>query len=111
MTGRNLSDYLMKTNYEFYKRRYGGFEFGVLNPIKDVNFTSVETNLKLILNQLPVENSGIVAEVMKGWLENMVQVKLDNIRVWFNNKGLYFLIGITATLLLYRVLHIYSPTL
>ena len=24
MTGRNISDYLMKTNYEFYKRRFGG---------------------------------------------------------------------------------------
>ena len=87
MTGLHLSDYLMKTNYEFYKRRYGGFEFGVLNPIKDVNFTSVETNFKLILNNLPVQNSGIVAAVMKGWLDNLVQVKLDNIRVWFNNKG------------------------
>ena len=64
-----------------------GVEFGVLNPIKDVNLSSVETNLKLILSKLPVPNSDIVAEVMKGWLENLVQIKLDNIRVWFNNKG------------------------
>ena len=66
---------------------FEGVEFGVLNPIKDVNLSSVETNLKLILSKLPVPNSDIVAEVMKGWLENLVQIKLDNIRVWFNNKG------------------------
>ena len=88
MTGRNLSDYIMKTKQEFYKRRYGGFEFGVLNPIKDVNLTSVEKNLELILKKLPgVEYPGLVAQYLKGQLETIVQVKLDNIRVWFNNKG------------------------
>ena len=45
-----------------------------MNPIKDVNLSSVETNLKLILSKLPVPNSDIVAEIMKGWLENLVQI-------------------------------------
>ena len=49
MTGRNISDYLIKTNKAFYKKRYGGFEFGVKNPWKDVNVTQVENNLRLIL--------------------------------------------------------------
>ena len=33
LTGRNISDYLMKTTKDFNKRRYGGFEFGVGNPL------------------------------------------------------------------------------
>ena len=42
MTGRNLSDYLLKTRDSFYKRRYGGFEFGVRNPIAARNFTQLQ---------------------------------------------------------------------
>jgi hypothetical protein len=49
LTGRNISDYLMKTNKAFYKKRYGGFQFGVSNPLKDVNITSLKKNLALIL--------------------------------------------------------------
>ncbi len=29
LTGRNISDYLIKSRAEFKRRRYGGFEFGV----------------------------------------------------------------------------------
>ena len=42
MTGRNLSDYLLKTRDSFYKRRYGGFEFGVRNPVAARNFTQLQ---------------------------------------------------------------------
>ncbi len=42
MTGRNISDYLIKTRGDFYKRRYGGFEFGVHNPLANRNLSQAE---------------------------------------------------------------------
>ena len=48
MTGRNLSDYLLKTRDSFYKRRYGGFEFGVRNPVAARNFTQLQQVKNLI---------------------------------------------------------------
>jgi len=42
MTGRNISQWLLKTRDDFYKRRYGGFEFGVKNPISEVEMKQIE---------------------------------------------------------------------
>ena len=42
LTGRNISDYLIKTTKDFKKRRYGGFEFGVGNPLADLNITLLQ---------------------------------------------------------------------
>ena len=40
MTSRNISQWLLKTRDQFYKKRYGGFEFGIKNPLArlDVKF-------------------------------------------------------------------------
>jgi hypothetical protein len=42
LTGRNISDYLIKTRGDFYKRRYGGFEFGVHNMLANRNLSLAE---------------------------------------------------------------------
>jgi hypothetical protein len=42
LTGRNISDFLLKTRSQFYKRRYGGFEFGVRNPVANRNISMLE---------------------------------------------------------------------
>lgn len=42
MTGRNISQWLLKTRDDFYKQRYGGFEFGVKNPVRDLNMEKVQ---------------------------------------------------------------------
>lgn len=42
LTGRNISDYLLKTRDKFYKRRYGGFEFGIRNPLANQNISQLE---------------------------------------------------------------------
>ena len=44
MTAHNISDFLMKTTRDYYKKRYGGFEFGVRNPIKNTNITTMARN-------------------------------------------------------------------
>ena len=42
LTGRNLSQWLLKTRDDYYKQRYGGFEFGVKNPVRDLDMTLVQ---------------------------------------------------------------------
>ena len=50
LTSRNISDYLMTTTKDFSKRRYGGFEFGVGNPLAGLNITLLEEFLYGFLN-------------------------------------------------------------
>jgi hypothetical protein len=50
LTGRNISDYLIKTTKDFKKRRYGGFEFGVGNPLAHLNFTNLQDFLRQFIN-------------------------------------------------------------
>ena len=38
LSSRNVSQWLLKTRPEYYKRRYGGFEFGVRSPLADLDF-------------------------------------------------------------------------
>ena len=42
MTGRNISQWLLKTRDVFYKKRYGGFEFGVRNPVSELDMEQLE---------------------------------------------------------------------
>ena len=68
-----------------------GFEFGVRNPIKNTNITTMERNLAIIIDKLPVpEEFGspeFLASLVAGNFDDLVRTKMDNIRVWFNNKG------------------------
>ena len=116
MTGRNISDYIIKTNKAFYKKRYGGFEFGVHNNFKDLNNTVIKRNLALIfevmidnikilftvINKKPIlylqkfplpgsefGSADFAAEYVTGLLDDLTKRKIDNIKVWFNNKGMY----------------------
>ena len=117
MTGRNISDYIIKTNKAFYKKRYGGFEFGVHNNFKDLNNTVIKRNLALIfevmidnikilftvINKKPISylqkfplpgsefgSADFAAEYVTGLLDDLTKRKIDNIKVWFNNKGTYY---------------------
>ena len=42
LSSRNVSQWLLKTRPEYYKRRYGGFEFGVRNPLADLDFNYLQ---------------------------------------------------------------------
>ena len=37
LTSRNVSQWLLKTREDFYKRRYGGFEFGIKSPLANID--------------------------------------------------------------------------
>ena len=36
LTSRNVSQWLLKTRDDYYKRRYGGFEFGIKSPLANI---------------------------------------------------------------------------
>ena len=65
-------------------------EFGVHNPLRNANLTSIQKNLNLILEKLPIpEDLGspeLLAEILTGYLDDTIRSKLDNVRIWFNNK-------------------------
>ncbi|OQR74440.1 ATP-binding cassette sub-family A member 1-like, partial [Tropilaelaps mercedesae] len=84
MTGRNISDWIVKTWKQYHKRRYGGFQFGVKNPIVALNYTVLE-----LLVERMSEMSGLDSQASFDILAQRVtstQV-LNNAKVWFNNKG------------------------
>ena len=60
MTRRNISDYIVKTNKAFYKKRYGGFEFGVHNNFKDLNNTVIKKNLALIFEVILIIDTKLI---------------------------------------------------
>ena len=41
MSSRNISQWLLKTRDQYYKKRYGGFEFGIKNPLADLDLNLV----------------------------------------------------------------------
>ena len=102
MTTRNISQWLVKTRADYYKRRYGGFEFGVRNPLAELNFTRAQDIFERMSkatnkgkDRLEDLSSDItfgaldLTDFSFGALENLALTSssLDNVRVWFNNKG------------------------
>ena len=92
MTSRNISQWLMKTRDDYYKQRYGGFEFGIKNPFGEINMTQVQdvfTRLDRATN-LNNDRLGFIAKnLLFDTADNNLRASdaFDNIRVWFNNKG------------------------
>lgn len=87
MTGRNLSDWLLKTNMKFFKKRYGGLSFGELNPVANLN----RTQMTKLMDRLSRAAFNRPANITSFWtdLEKVVGSSFTrNIaKVWFNNKG------------------------
>lgn len=82
VTGRNVSDWIVKTWKKYHKARYGGFEFGVKNPAVSLNLTAIEA----VFSQLgKAWNVTGLVRTFGNQLQN-TQV-LHNAKVLFNNKG------------------------
>ena len=92
MTSRNISQWLMKTRDKYYKQRYGGFEFGIKNPLSLINMSQVE-EVFTRLDRASNLNKDRIGSFAKGLVFNAADNNLrgselfDNVRVWFNNKG------------------------
>uniref|UniRef100_A0A8D0GXJ4 P-type phospholipid transporter n=1 Tax=Sphenodon punctatus TaxID=8508 RepID=A0A8D0GXJ4_SPHPU len=89
LTGRNISDYLVKTYAQIIGKRYGGFSLGasssslVLPPAQDVNdaIKQVKKTLELAKGSSADRFLNSLGVFMKG-----LDTK-NNVKVWFNNKG------------------------
>jgi hypothetical protein len=92
LTGRNVSQWLLKTRDDFYKRRYGGFEFGVRNPASQIDMRQVERAFTR-LDQASNLGEDRINEFVKSAAFDLAETGIredgtfDFIRVWFNNKG------------------------
>ncbi|XP_007906223.1 phospholipid-transporting ATPase ABCA1 [Callorhinchus milii] len=92
MTGRNVTDYLVKTYEEFYKIRYGGISVGEVNSQAEINKSIIAANLLQLSEMFNVSQSDKKllqnAEIL---MEKLV-VK-DNVKVWFYNKGWHAMVS------------------
>nr|CAD7255882.1 unnamed protein product [Timema shepardi] len=86
-TGRNISDWLVKTSSQFYKRRYGGFTFGVHIPTQLTNLSRVKSLLETLSPYSIEEMNAFQNWTMTTNLGSDSRDRFDNIKVWFNNKG------------------------
>uniref|UniRef100_A0A8C7RUZ8 P-type phospholipid transporter n=1 Tax=Oncorhynchus mykiss TaxID=8022 RepID=A0A8C7RUZ8_ONCMY len=78
LTGRNISDYLVKTYAQIIGKRYGGFSLGARNsqllpPGDDIDQAISEIRRRFHLERLLPPN--------------LCPVTSDPIQIWFNNKG------------------------
>lgn len=80
MTGRNTSDWLVKTVDRFIQQRYGGLSFGeVYNPV--ISKTQLNDIIQVIENLFNVTYSGSLVD------QYDVFVNQKNNKVWFDNNG------------------------
>ncbi|XP_059473610.1 ATP-binding cassette sub-family A member 7-like isoform X2 [Neocloeon triangulifer] len=90
LTGRNVSDWLVKTEDDFYKIRYGGFSLGVYNPTNRINISNVLDRISRLdrASNLGQNRFDDYKTVTENLTERIKQEDIfDNIKVWFNNKG------------------------
>ena len=88
LTSRNLSQWLLKTRDDFYKRRYGGFEFGVKSPFTNIDLE----NLKTIFSTL--DRASNLGEdrlnfIESGFLFNRIGQALDIYIQTLYNLGIF----------------------
>ncbi|XP_077550121.1 phospholipid-transporting ATPase ABCA1-like isoform X2 [Haemaphysalis longicornis] len=84
VTGRNLSDWLLKTWNPYHNRRFGGVQFGVRNHLPSLNVSALEDAVSRISVPGAMNLSAVVRTLRRGMDSPRVQ---DNVKVWFNNKG------------------------
>ncbi|XP_052825678.1 phospholipid-transporting ATPase ABCA7 isoform X2 [Octopus bimaculoides] len=87
MTGRNISDWIVKTTMEYVKKRYGGFSFGEVNSLKSLNKSEITS----FIDRLSRNSSSNFAANDTIWksVESLLEglITKNVAKVWFNNKG------------------------
>ncbi|XP_065332368.1 ATP-binding cassette sub-family A member 7-like isoform X3 [Cloeon dipterum] len=90
LSERNVSDWLVKTEKQFYKIRYGGFSLGVYNPFSMINISYILDRISRLdrasnLGQTRIDDYETIASNLTARAKQ--EDIFDNIRVWWNNKG------------------------
>uniref|UniRef100_A0A671PN16 ATP-binding cassette, sub-family A (ABC1), member 4a n=1 Tax=Sinocyclocheilus anshuiensis TaxID=1608454 RepID=A0A671PN16_9TELE len=105
LTGRNISDYLVKTypnlirtslksKYWVNEQRYGGISVGGLLPVLDVDPKTIQNaaaQLGHLLNVTGGRYSKLTLQEFGTFLRYMETE--NNIKVWFNNKGWHAMVA------------------
>nr|APD26544.1 ATP-binding cassette transporter subfamily A member 1-like X1 protein [Brachionus koreanus] len=83
LTGRNISDWLIKTelNKNIFQRRYGGYEF--LVPRIGLNSEQISN----FLNNLISINSQLNAQDNSTFFTSSSLTSINNVKLWYNTKG------------------------
>nr|CAD7196497.1 unnamed protein product [Timema douglasi] len=81
-TGRNISDWLVKTSSQFYKRRYGGFTFGVHIPTQLTNISRVKSLLETLSPYSIEEMNAFQNWTMTTNSRSDSRDRFDNIKVY-----------------------------
>ncbi|XP_049802768.1 ATP-binding cassette sub-family A member 7-like [Schistocerca nitens] len=84
MTGHNVSDWLVKTNREYWRKRYGGFTFGISDVVRNYKFADGLSFTNNTFNKIIYENNSITNG---GHNTDDTMKTQEIIKVWFNNKG------------------------
>ncbi|XP_055884282.1 phospholipid-transporting ATPase ABCA1-like isoform X3 [Biomphalaria glabrata] len=89
-TGKDLSDWLLKTDSLYQKRRYGGYSFSEKSSISRLDANQISASLDRLIRAANNNKSIFSGAIplMKD-LENGLKFALSpyNLKVWFNNKG------------------------
>uniref|UniRef100_A0A8C7GQ83 P-type phospholipid transporter n=1 Tax=Oncorhynchus kisutch TaxID=8019 RepID=A0A8C7GQ83_ONCKI len=88
LTGRNISDYLVKTYAQIIGKRYGGFSLGARNTQLLPPGDDIDQAISEIRRRFHLER-GTAADRFLASLSSFIQ-GLDtknNVKIWFNNKG------------------------
>ncbi|KAL8582197.1 hypothetical protein ACOMHN_004116 [Nucella lapillus] len=88
MTGRNISDWLVKTMEKYMMRRFGGFSFGEENPISQLNASQLARRVDDLTTAFN-NGTSVVPQQFIADLEEILDYAFtgDNSKVWFNNKA------------------------
>ncbi|KAK7101016.1 phospholipid-transporting ATPase ABCA1-like [Littorina saxatilis] len=88
VTGRNISDWLVKTMETYMMRRFGGFSFGEENILSVVNSSQIADAIDDLTSAFN-NGTSVIPERFTNDFKELLEYAIteDNARVWFNNKG------------------------
>uniref|UniRef100_A0A147BM79 Putative lipid exporter abca1 n=1 Tax=Ixodes ricinus TaxID=34613 RepID=A0A147BM79_IXORI len=82
VTGRNVSDWLLRTWRPYHMTRFGGVQFGVGGSVAPLNLSALEE----ALSQLSLPQGWNVSGALRA-LRQADDDQRHNVKVWFNNEG------------------------
>ncbi|XP_031441264.1 phospholipid-transporting ATPase ABCA1-like isoform X2 [Clupea harengus] len=94
LTGRNMTDYLLKTYEKSGKNRYGGISVGGVNSQVKLNESEIATvfeDLQSLFNSSQDNTTDQLLQDMETLLKELGTQ--HNVKVWFYNKGLHAMVS------------------
>ncbi|XP_053559159.1 phospholipid-transporting ATPase ABCA1-like [Bombina bombina] len=88
LTGRNVTDYLLKSYKQFYKTRYGGISVGEINTQNPMNSTEISDLFQQLKTMFNLYESNATDQMLSNTGRFIKElVTQNNVKVWFYNQG------------------------